>query len=90
VLARLATLDQIGVGEQTMAKRHFFDDVGIVAGAAEPLIDDVDQTDVIGTIETGVNEIRPIDVEDHVTSGPWLSMSLFHDPNCDKGVLHNP
>jgi hypothetical protein len=90
VLARRAALDQIGVGQQAVPKGHLFDDIRIVAGAAEPLVDDVDEADVVGTVEEGVNEIRPVDVEDHVSSGPWLSMSLFHDPNSDKGVLHGP
>jgi hypothetical protein len=90
VLARRAPLDEIGVGQQAVTQGYLFDDVGIVARAAEPLIDDVDETDVIGAVETGVDEVRPVDVEDHVTSGAWVSMSQFHEPNSDKGVLHGP
>jgi hypothetical protein len=37
-----------------------------------------------------VDEIGPVDVEDDVTSGPGLGMSVSHDPNDDKGVLHHP
>ena len=88
MLARHAALDEIRVGQQAVPQGHLFDDIRIVAGAAEPLIDDVDQTDVIGAVETGMDEIWPVDVEDHVTSGPWVSMSQFHEPNHDKGVLH--
>jgi len=88
VFAWRAALDEVGVGQQAMTESHLFDDIRIVAGAAEPLIDDVDQADVIGAVETGVDEIGPVDVEDDVSSGQGLSVSLFHDPNHDKGVLH--
>ena len=73
-----------------MPEGHVFDDSRIVARPTEPLVDDVDQADVVGTVEKGVNEIRPVDVEDDVSSGRWLSMSQFHEPNCDAGVLHGP
>jgi hypothetical protein len=88
VLARRAAPDQIGVGEQTVAHGGLLDDVGVVAGAAEPLIDDVDEADVVGAIETRVHEVGPVGVEDHVTSGAGEGMSGSHVPNDDKGVLH--
>ena len=88
MLARRAAPDQIGVGEQTVAHGDLLDDVGVVAGAAEPLIDDVDEADVVGTIETRVREVGPVGVEDHVTSGAGEGMSGSHVPNDDKGVLH--
>jgi len=88
VLARRAAPDQIGVGEQTVAHGDLLDDVGVVAGAAEPLIDDVDEADVVGAIETRVHEVGPVGVEDHVTSGAGEGMSGSHVPNDDKGVLH--
>ena len=86
--ARRAAPDQIGVGEQTVAHGDLLDDVGVVAGAAEPLIDDVDEADVVGAIEPGVHEVGPVGVEDHVTSGAGEGMSGSHVPNDDKGVLH--
>ena len=85
MLARRAALDEVGVGEQAVAKGDLFDDIRIVARAAEPLVDDVDEADVVGAVEPGVNEIRPVDVEDHVSSGPWLSMLLFHAPILTRG-----
>ena len=88
MFAGRAAPDEIGVGEQAVAHRHFLDDVGVVAGAAEPLIDDVDEADVVGAVETGMNEVRPIDVEDDVSSAARLGMSISHDPNDDEGVLH--
>jgi len=90
VLARRPALDEIGVGQQAMAHGNLFDDIGVVAGATEPLIDDVDEADVIGAVETGVHQVGPVDVEDHVADGLRLSVSLFHDRHCDKGVLHTP
>jgi hypothetical protein len=47
-----------------MAKGDLFDNVGIVAGAAEPLIDHVDEPDVFAAVESGVYEVGAIDVED--------------------------
>ena len=88
MLARRAAPDQIGVGEQTVAHGDLLDDVRVVAGAAEPLIDDVDEADVVGAIEPGVHEVGPVGVEDHVTSGAGEGMSGSHVPNDDKGVLH--
>jgi hypothetical protein len=52
------------------------------------LIDDVDEADVVGAIETRVHEVGPVGVEDHVTSGAGEGMSGSHVPNDDKGVLH--
>jgi hypothetical protein len=52
------------------------------------LIDDVDETDVVGAVETGVHEVGPVDVEDHVPGGAGEGMSVSHVPNDDKGVLH--
>ena len=88
MLARRAAFDQIGIGEQTVAHGDLFDDVGIVARATEPLIDDVDETDVVGAVETGVHEVGPVDIEDHVPGGAGEGMSVSHVPNDDKGVLH--
>ena len=48
-----------------MAEGNLFDDIGVVAWSAEPLVDHVDQSDVVGAIEAGVHQIGPIDVEDH-------------------------
>ena len=88
MLARRSALDQIGVGEQTVAHGDLLDYVGIVARATEPLIDDVDETDVVGAVETGVHEVGPVDIEDHVPGGAGEGMSGSHVPNDDKGVLH--
>ena len=68
MLTRCATLDELGVGDQSMAKGNLLDDVRIVAGAAEPLVDHVDQTDMIDTVEAGVHQVGSIDVEDHESS----------------------
>lgn len=64
MLARCAALDQNGVGDQPVTKRNLFDDIGIVARSAEPLVDHIDQSDMIDTVETGVNQIGSVDVED--------------------------
>lgn len=47
-----------------MTECNLFDDIGIVARSAEPLVDHVNQSDVIGTVETGVHQIGSVDVED--------------------------
>jgi hypothetical protein len=65
VLARLAAYDEFGVGDQSMAEGNLFDDIGVVAWSAEPLVDHVDQSDMVGAIEAGVHQIGSIDVEDH-------------------------
>ncbi len=70
MLARGSAPDEIGGGDQTVPEGHFLDDIGVVARAAEPLIDDVDEADVIGAVESGVNEVGPIDVEDHESGRP--------------------
>ena len=65
VLARRAALDELGGGDQAVAEGDLFDDIGIVARAAEPLIDDIDEADVVAAVEPGVHQIGPVDVEDH-------------------------
>ncbi len=65
VLARFAALDEFGGGDQAVAERDLFDDVRIVARTPEPLIDDVDEADVVGAVEPGVHQIGSVDVEDH-------------------------
>ena len=47
-----------------MAESDLFDDIQIVAWAADPLVDNVDETDVFAAAELGVHKVRPIDVED--------------------------
>jgi hypothetical protein len=68
VLAWFAAYDELGVGDQSVAEGDFFDDVGVVARPAEPLVDYVDETDVFAAVEPGVHQIGPIDVEDHESS----------------------
>ena len=58
MLARFAALDELGGGDQPVAEGDLFDDIGIVARSTEPLIDDVDEADVVGAIEPGVDQIR--------------------------------
>ena len=64
MLAGCAAFDEIGVGDQSMAEGNLFDHIGIVAGPAEPLIDHIDQADMIGAVEAGVHQVGSIDVED--------------------------
>jgi len=64
VFARRSPLDEFGRGDQSVAEGHFLDDIGIVARAAEPLIDDIDEPDMVRTIESCVDEVGPVDVED--------------------------
>jgi hypothetical protein len=80
-----------------MAEGNLFDDVGIVAWSAEPLIDHVDQSEMVGAIEAGVHQIGPIDVQDHkscrasgwvggaIASGGGCGMSLFHGVIMTRG-----
>ncbi len=65
MLAGLAALDELGSGDQAVAERNFLDDIGIVARSTEPLIDDIDETDVVAAVEPGVHQTGPVDVEDH-------------------------
>ena len=65
-----AALDQLCRGDQAMSERDLFDHVGIVAGAAEPLVDHIDEPDVLTAVQLGVNQVRSVDVEDHVVSWP--------------------
>jgi hypothetical protein len=90
VLAWLSAYDEFGVGDQSMPERNLFDDIGVVAWSAEPLVDHVDQSDVVGAIEAGVHQIGSIDVEDHescpaagwtgygIGGGGGFGMSKFH------------
>jgi hypothetical protein len=78
VLARPAALDEFGSGDQAVAERHLLDDIGIVARPSEPLIDDVDEADVVAAIEPGVHQIRSIDVEDHESCGSGRGAVLSH------------
>ena len=68
MLARLAALDEFGGGDQAVTEGDLFHDVGIIARSAEPLVDDVDETDMVAAIEPGVHELRSVDVEDHESS----------------------
>ena len=90
MLARFTPYDEFGVGDQSMAEGNLFDDIGVVAWSAEPLVDHVDQADVFWAIEAGVHQIGPIDIEDHkssrapgwdggaIGSGYGNGMSKFH------------
>ena len=49
---------------QAVTKGNFFDDVGVIARAAEPLVDDIDEPEVVRAIDARVDEIRAVDVED--------------------------
>jgi hypothetical protein len=73
---------QFGCGDQSVAKRNLFDNVGVVARPTEPLIDNVDQADVVAAVEPGVYEVGSVDVEDHepfgTSRGASEGMSLFH------------
>ena len=69
MLARRAPANEVGRGDQSVAKGNFLDDVGIVARTAEPLIDHVDEPNVIGAVEAGVHEVGAVDVEDDEPSG---------------------
>lgn len=57
-------MHQLGCGDEPVAKGDLFDNVWIVAGATEPLIDHVDEPDVFAAVESGVYEVGAIDVED--------------------------
>ena len=97
MLARCAAFDEIGIGDQSMAEGNLFDDIGIIARPAVPLVDDVDQTDMFTAVEAGVHQIRSVDVEDHESSrttgwAGWRTgelggrvMSLFHAVIMTKG-----
>ena len=90
MLARLSAYDELGVGDQSMAESNLLDDIRVVAWSAEPLVDHVDQSDMVGAIEAGVHQIGSIDVEDHesrraaglagngIDGGGGLGMSQFH------------
>ena len=65
MLAGFAALDEFGGGYQAVTEGDLFHDIGIVARPAEPLVDDVDEADVVTAIEPGVHQIRLVDVEDH-------------------------
>ena len=74
VRAWCAALDQLGGGDQSMAERDLFDHIGIVARATEPLVDYVDEPDVLAAVEFGVHQVRSVDVEDHVMGGPGAAL----------------
>jgi hypothetical protein len=90
VLARCAAFDEFGVGDQAMAEGDLFDDIDVVAWAAEPLVDDVDQTDMIGAIEAGVHQIGPIDVEDHKSCRAtlWVADRAGDLGSCGMSKFH--
>ena len=71
-------MHQFGVGDEPVAKGDLFHDVGIVARPAEPLIDYVDQPDVVTAVEASVNEVGAIDVEDDESCGAGGGMSVCH------------
>ena len=73
-----AAFDELGGGDQSVAKRHFFDDVGIVARPAEPLIDHVDEADVVAAIEPGMHQVGSVDVEDHESGWTSLGVAVCH------------
>jgi hypothetical protein len=85
VFARCSSSDEFGCGDQSVTEGDLFDDLGIVARAAEPLIDDIDEPDMIGTIESGVHQVRSIDVEDHKVLGAAVSAALCHTGIMTKG-----
>ena len=87
VLARRAALDEFGSGDQAVAECHLFDDIGVVARPAEPLIDDVDEADVVAAVEPGVHQIGPIDVEDHESCGSGRGVAAVSCGDHGKGVL---
>ena len=57
-------MHQFGRGYETVAEGHLFDHIGVVAWSPEPLIDHVDEADVVAAVEAGVHDIGSIDVED--------------------------
>ncbi len=61
--------DELGIGDEAVAEGDFLDDIGIVARATEPLVDHVDEADMVAAIEPGMDEVGPIDVEDHEPVG---------------------
>ncbi len=65
MLARRTAMDEFGCGDETVAECGLLDDIGVVARAAEPLIDHIDEPDVFAAVESSVYEVGPIDVEDH-------------------------
>lgn len=85
--AGLSTSDQLGVGDEAMAEGDLFDDIGIVARATEPLVDHVDKADMVAAIESGVDEIGPIDVEDH-ESGRAGRRPVGRAVGDDLGLCH--
>lgn len=76
---------QLGVGDETVPKGDLFDHVGIVAGAAEPLIDDIDEADVIGAVQLGVHQVGAVDVEDDVAGWAVVINELCHGASMTEG-----
>ncbi|MEY2443879.1 MAG: hypothetical protein QOE00_459, partial [Ilumatobacteraceae bacterium] len=78
MLAWCAAPHEVCGGDETVAKGDLFDDIGVIARAAEPLIDDIDETDVFAAVEPGVDQVGAIDVEDHETIGAGGGVSCCH------------
>jgi hypothetical protein len=57
-------MHELGGSDQTMPKGNFLHDIWVVARTAEPLVDDIDEPKMVGAIDSGVDEIRAVDVED--------------------------
>ena len=87
MFARLAALDELGSGDQSVAKRHLLDDIGVVACPTKPLVDDIDEPDVIGTVKACVHQVGPVDIEDHEMSRAAGSSALCHGWHHGRGVL---
>ena len=85
MLAGAAALDEVCRGDQPVPKRDFLDDIRIVAWTSEPLVDDVDEAEVIRTINAGVHEIGSIDVEDDVVIGAAFGAVVMHARTMAKG-----
>jgi hypothetical protein len=90
VLARGTAFHQLGVGDETVAKGDLFDHVGIVARPAEPLIDHIDEPDVLAAVEPSVYEVGAIDVEDDESCGAGGGMSVCHALIIAKGCYRVP
>ncbi len=76
---------QFGSGDQSVAEGNLFDNIGVVAGPAEPLIDDIDQTDMVGAVEPCVHEVGTIDVEDDESGGAVCDVALVHTVIMTRG-----
>ena len=71
-------MHELGCGDETMAKSDLFDNIGIVARAPEPLVDHIDQPNVLAAVESGVHHVGAVDVEDDESRRAGGGMSVCH------------